>query len=182
MNSTKLTSEENKSLYARIKLGDEDARQQMITGHMPLVIHIVDKFIGTHPSIEYLRDDLMSEGFLALTESVTKLVVKDIDEPTAYLYSIVRRAVAGAACTVGDRPRATERDIFGPNSSNEIDLLDELDAVCLTDTDRKLVELRRAGYSFHEIAEEIGKSHLSVWRDFDAIRTRFEQKEKLLSI
>jgi RNA polymerase sigma factor (sigma-70 family) len=180
-NSTKLTSEENKSLYARIKQGDENARQQMITGYMPLVVDVVDTFLKSRPHLEYLRDDLMSEGFLNLTSSVTKFVVRDVDEPTAYLASTLRRAIAEVVCEIGDKPGCAERYTFGPDSTEEIDILDELDAACLTDLDRKLVELRRAGFTFYEIAEAVERSRPTVRNDFNAIRERFEQKEKLLS-
>ena len=181
-NCTKQTSEDNKALYTRIKQGDGDAIQQMITNYMPLVLDVVDKFLKSRPSREYLRDDLTSEGFVVLTEKVAQFAVKDIENPTGFLASTLRHAIAEAASVIGDRPSAIERDTFGPNLSEEIDLLDELEAACLTDLDRKLVELRRAGYTFHEIAEAVGKDRKTLRGDFNAIRERFEQKEKLLSI
>ena len=67
------TRKTNDELYRMVALGDEDARQHMIEANKGLVIHRVDQFLLFMPQYEHLRDDLISAGFVGLTQAVNKM-------------------------------------------------------------------------------------------------------------
>ena len=72
-----LDREQNERLYVRVMAGDEEARQEMIEGNMPLVIAKANSYIRRFPQLAYLRDDLHSAGFLGLVKAVNKMAEHD---------------------------------------------------------------------------------------------------------
>jgi RNA polymerase sigma factor (sigma-70 family) len=180
-NCKRRTCEAIVTLYARMKRGDDEARQQLIKSTMSIVVAKVDSYLQRYKNLEYLRDDLTSEGFLALIKIVNSMAAMQIEKPAVYIARSLLHAIGNAARQIADDLNETVSVLLEANYSNEIDLLDELDGACLTNLDHQLVELRHAGYTFHEMAEKTGLSRQSVQRDFDAIQKRFEKREKTLS-
>lgn len=71
--TTSNSRQRNEQLYPLVVAGDEDARREMIEGNMALVTLRVNTFIRFFPQAEYLRDDLMAEGMLALVKAVRNM-------------------------------------------------------------------------------------------------------------
>jgi hypothetical protein len=75
----------NDRLYPLVVAGDEAARTEMIQSNMPLVLNKVQSFLSTHPQWSHLRDDLLSQGFVGVTQAVNKMAKPetedDLDEP-----------------------------------------------------------------------------------------------------
>jgi RNA polymerase sporulation-specific sigma factor len=60
-----LSKEEEKECLIKMKKGDNDAREKLITHNMRLVAHIVKKYAGT-----YETDDLISVGSIGLIKAI----------------------------------------------------------------------------------------------------------------
>ena len=71
-----LTDDEKKALLERIKLGDEQARRELISGNLRLVLSVVQRFTGRRENL----DDLFQVGCIGLVKAVdnfnTELDVK----------------------------------------------------------------------------------------------------------
>lgn len=61
-----LTEDEKKALMKRVREGDEEARQEMITGNLRLVLSIVQRFSGRKEN----PDDLFQVGCIGLIKAV----------------------------------------------------------------------------------------------------------------
>lgn len=68
--TTPATDAENAVLYARIKSGDKAAITEMIERNIPGVLSCVGSFLQSYRRFKHLREDLVSEGLLALTKTV----------------------------------------------------------------------------------------------------------------
>src|SRR5438876_451182 len=82
------TREANDTLYPKVAAGDKGAIRQMIESNMPLVLTKVESYIGAYPDLSYLRDDLVGEGMLGLTEAVNRMAQDgpiDKPNPTGYI-------------------------------------------------------------------------------------------------
>lgn len=76
----------NDELYPLVVTGDADAMKKMIEGNMSLVIDKVDTYIGLHPQVAHIQDDIISEGFVGLCKAVNKMSTQGLREhanPTA---------------------------------------------------------------------------------------------------
>ena len=72
-----LTEEEKKTLMKRVREGDEQARQDMITGNLRLVLSIVQRFAGRKEN----PDDLFQVGCIGLIKAVDNF---DIDKEVMF--------------------------------------------------------------------------------------------------
>ena len=72
-----LTEEEKKALMKRVREGDEDARRDMITGNLRLVLSIVQRFAGRKEN----PDDLFQVGCIGLIKAVDNF---DIDKEVMF--------------------------------------------------------------------------------------------------
>ncbi len=63
-----LTAEEEKRLFERVSLGDQEAKEQIVTAYLPLVIKIAKKFTYYGTCIS----DLISEGNIGLMRAVDR--------------------------------------------------------------------------------------------------------------
>ena len=61
-----LTEREKNELLKKIKLGDSDAREQLISGNLKLVLSVIQKFTRRHDS----PDDLFQVGCIGLIKAV----------------------------------------------------------------------------------------------------------------
>ena len=199
-----LDREQNERLYVRVMEGDDEAREKMIEGNMPLVIAKVDAYIGCHPQAACLRDDLHSAGFVGLVQAVNTMVEHEQPSnvnPTGYIsvaitHEIARGAERESAMGLTSIPEPEN----GPSSSgndvpevghnvpesiidvNEsavqglLNLRDTLDSCCEREEERTLLRMREEGYSDREIAEALNISRTSVQRLRKELEQRFQKK------
>ena len=198
-----LDREQNEQLYARVMAGDGKAREEMIEGNMPLVIAKVDAYIGCHPQVAYLRDDLHSTGFLALVKAVNTMAEHDEPcnvNPTGYISVAITHEIARVIekeSAMGltsiseseDRP-SSDRDVpeVGhdiPESTTDVnesavqglfELREVLQSCCESDKERTLLRMREEGHSDREIAEALGLPHITTFRLRKELEERFNQK------
>ena len=67
-----LTDEEKKELLQKTKNGDEDARQELISGNLRLVLSIIQRFTGRRENM----DDLFQVGCIGLVKAVDNFNVE----------------------------------------------------------------------------------------------------------
>jgi RNA polymerase sigma factor (sigma-70 family) len=119
----------NADLYRRIQSGDTTAVERLIEENMGLVVSLADKFIGRNPAFEYLRDDLIGTGNLALVDRANYFArphsqVMDIRK---YLTTAITRAFR-KECDE-DSPlgpgHTVQKELRKASQTDELDLSDE---------------------------------------------------------
>jgi DNA-directed RNA polymerase specialized sigma subunit len=198
-----LDREQNEQFYARVMAGDDKAREEMIEGNMPLVIAKVDAYIGCHPQVAYLRDDLHSAGFLALVKAVNTMAEHDQPSnvnPTGYIsvaitHEITRVIEKESAMGLTSIPESEEGPVSDhdvpqvghdiPDSTSDVnesavqglfEMRDVLQSCCESDKERTLLRMREEGYSDREIAETLDLPHITTFRLRKELEERFNQK------
>ena len=198
-----LDREQNERLYARVMAGDGKAREEMIEGNMPLVIAKVDAYVGCHPQVAYLRDDLHSAGFLALVKAVNTMAEHDQPSnvnPTGYIsvaitHEITRVTEKESAMGLTNIPESVDGPVSNhdvpevehdiPDSTTDVnesavqglfELRDVLQSCCESNKERTLLRMREEGYSDREIAEALDLPHITTFRLRKELEERFNQK------
>lgn len=193
--------ESNEQLYPRVAAGDKAAIRQMIEGNMSLVVDKVDSFIVCFPKIAHLRDDMISGGFIGLTEAVNRMAEtgpKDSPNPTGYISFWVKKHIGlvvdgeqangASSWTIADRKnkgKELSHQVPMPNVEQFIDptamveLRDLIQACCETEEDRVIVEMREKGYVDKDIAETLGLPLTTTYMMRRAIYERFLEKSGL---
>ena len=191
---THTDKQENDRLYHLVLAGDGRAEKELVVNNLPLVVSIVDSFITRCPMYEYLRDDLTSEGFVALVTAVRSANRKR--DTTSYLSKSIRtslRKLMGRVGVVSNRssrlrtkpgqPKAvTTKDVSkytlgqSVEPTSMIELRDLIDACCLSELDRTIVRMREERYTIRQIAKVVGLPTMTTQELWAAIRDRFEEK------
>ena len=178
--------ESNKTLQPLVAAGDDSARQRMIEANMRLVAYKVEQFLATRPQFEYMKDDLLSEGFVGLTKGVNWIRDQAVADPTAYLAQCIRKHLLSAVevADIVRAPRNKKRLVrqpiagaaaYAPDTQHEV--LESIVDVCDDETERTIVSLRAEGYSDAEIAGRVGLSRSRVSTLRKEIAEKFRQSE-----
>lgn len=182
------TKQRNNELFDLVVGGSKVARDEMIVLNMPLVTFKVDAYLSCFPHLEYLRDDLVGEGNLALVEVMNHIGTGNVKagNVTGYLsLSIQKRigqAIDGEMFTTSKHSvRRWRREGENanplhkvPNSDfvlsqlendtrKEADLLDAILDCCESDEERAIVDLRIKGYKDDEIASQLEISKTTIF-------------------
>ena len=180
------SKEDNERLYEALLQGDRTAREQLVVNNMPLVVAIVDRRIQSDSSLEYLRDDLTSEGFVALTSAVNGLekTRPENSNVTAYLGRAVEHDLTDLLRRNRRSSREQPSDVdYSKRSLASIDSLERVDVEdllrhsCETAFEWNLIQLRRQGYTDREIASQYGIAHSTVVRRLKAIKRRYDSQK-----
>lgn len=202
-----LTREKNGELYAQLREtnGDEQEAivQKMIEGNMALVFGRVNDFIDDFPKFNYLRDDLISECFLALTRAVRVLAAQDQQDdpnPVGFIsYSLYHSnldlAFADGTIPVSrfvqwkyrmsnsdllDRPQVAPLDgnnsgLADLNEYRRVECLENIHELCTTDKESQIVNLRLAGHTDQEIADILNVDRTMVLRIRQRLYEQYQQ-------
>jgi hypothetical protein len=197
--------DKNDALYPRVVAGDLAACRQMIQSNMSLVIHKVDTYIHIYPDLAYLRDDLISEGFVGLVYAVNKKMcgkpMEGDKQPNAtgymsywiqYHIGLVadkETSLGSSTKTVrrkrtdGDAlpkhvalPKNLETETYDDPAIRVFELRDEILGCCETDDDRMIVEMREKGYVDGDIAKALNLPYTTVYLMRRDIYRRFLTK------
>jgi hypothetical protein len=198
--------ERNERLYPRVMAGDEQAREEMITSNMPLVVLRVNSFIQRNPQLAHLRDDLHSAGFTGLVQAVNKTAEgSDIANPNSYISVAISREIAKLAekeaVHIGiELVNLLERDPLAdtesadsvPEVSHNIpesvvdtnrsavtelsELRDLIESCCETDEERTLIRMREEGYADRDIADALSMPHTAAYTLRRELEQRFQKK------
>ena len=171
-------SEENNSLVEAILAGDPNAINRFIEGNMALVTVKVEAFLAKWPQYAYLRDDLLSEGFLALTRAAHELG-KEVEtfNPQGLIGTAVNNALIDLVRKEKGVPLTKDIEtslLVDPIS--EIELKVDLQALCKGEKDRRIIEMREQGYSHDEIGREVNLCKGNVTRRLQALNARYAQQ------
>ena len=73
----KVTKEELHDLVVNLLAGSAPARERLILGHVYLVLNITGRFIRYWPKTNRFKDDMVSEGIIALIEKIDSIESRD---------------------------------------------------------------------------------------------------------
>jgi len=176
------------SLVNDVRLGNSEAIDTTILGHVRLVIVTVNNYVRTY-NCGHLGDEMDSAALEALTVAVNNVAqgkMEGHDNITGYIILFVRNALYN--CLRGSNvvyfPRGQEMKTILPLTENEskrrdpTDLRDELAVICKNEVEELILESRIQGYNDSEIAEILGLSRLMVQRIRNKMKTRFEEREQ----
>lgn len=161
------TAESNYSdieIIRQLEDGDERdiAINAMITANIPLVVLKVETYMGLHPSVDFLVNDLVSEGVLALTLAVKDLAEletpDDLGNPSGYIGQRIIWAIA--RLVDNDEKQQLPHDYQPPyplevDPMSIVDTRDLLRAACQTPEDVTIMEMRERGCTDQEIADRL---------------------------
>lgn len=146
------------------------AINSMIEANIPLVLLKVTTYIGLNPVTNYLADDLVSEGVLALVAAVNSLANLDTPEanennPNGYIGNRIIWGIARLAENE-DKQKVTEdynlRAKLEFDPSIMIDMLDFIMSACQTPEDITIIEMRMTGSTDEEVAARLDISRTAV--------------------
>lgn len=182
------TKKRNIELLPLVAAGDEAAREEMIVLNMPLVTFKVDAYLSCFPHLEYLRDDLVSEGNVALVEAVNRCrecgggAINPIGYLSVAIHKQIGHFVDNEVFAHGERTtrlrRQQGRDLdrvhkvsnsdyvlasLEFDTRKEGDLLEAILGCCETDEERAIVDLRIKGYVDEEIASQLEISKTTIF-------------------
>ena len=200
-----LTREKNDELYQQLHetTGDEQEAiiQTMIEGNMALVFGRVSDFIDDFPKFKYLRDDLISECFLALTRAVRALATfdpSDTPNPLGFIYRNLYNAIIDFAFSEGTLsvtrfiqwyyrklhgeplkllkvdPLLAANEPVNMDAIHKEDFMETLEELCETDDERKILHWRVEGYTHSEIANKLNVCRLAIQRALKTIHQRYQ--------
>lgn len=176
-----------KELFAHVVAGDASAVSEMIEVNLPVVLLKVNDLLSACPHLEYMREDLVSEGNLALVESVSLIKERGVENTniTAYLWTAVLKSIghyvddelySSDRTARRRRQNGDEQEILHkvPNSDfvlgnlehdprDEADLLDLVQGSCRSDEEWAIVDLRIKGYKDQEIARQLDMPKTTVF-------------------
>jgi len=190
------TLERNKQLHQQLLAGVPAARDLMVEANMPLVLDRVESFLRRFPKLEYLRDDLVSEGFMGLINAVDAIgAIPSDDKLTGYLIKSIINAMADVleqeapirisrrslrrAKERGDNPTPSFSELDSDHillengDAEMIDVRDTIYACCQTDEEQTVVEAREKGLSYPEIEAKYGITIASTHRMLKRIHERY---------
>lgn len=172
--------EENTELLAQIATG-ERAHERFIEGNMAYVIFKVGKWLDEHPEYEYLKDDLISEGFLVLAKIAKRVAIMGDIGDDSNAQGLITISLGRAF----DRMSGYERHIpLTPEienhhtyeTLNSSDVLSDILTCCEDSRERRIVILRSRGLHDEQIAPLLGFSHKNaVWRIRQEIEKRYQE-------
>jgi hypothetical protein len=161
----------------------EELITKFIEDNIPLVILRVNSYLGITPSESYLIDDMIAEGFLALTEAVRKLADADTPEdggnPSGYIGQRIIWAISrlaeneSKAHFLNPKYRADSIDVIDPRDIIEVN--DALYAACETEEDRIIIEMRVRGCTDQDISDRLEIPRRAVCFQRHQIEKRYRQ-------
>jgi DNA-directed RNA polymerase specialized sigma subunit len=188
---TPSSKEENEKLFRDLieagKDGDTEAgiraSQRLVEGNMGYVVAKVDSFLDEHTDFGFLRDDLVSEGFLVLAR-IAKTVMEngDIDEeefnPQAMMSVSLRNAFLNMIRLERESPLTDAiEDNCIYDEAKVRDLRLDILACCTNDMERETVRLRCDGLTDDQIANKLGAGRRHICRIREALYERFQETQ-----
>lgn len=196
-----LTRKDNEDLYQKVLQGNQEAIKQMIEGNMALVIVRLESFLNEYPQYEFFRDDLISEGFLALSQAVNRMAVSDEHpdaNPSGYIYTAIdnsfmaaaleEEAMFGSNWTIRNNAKIGKKNLkrvafkvvddITYDPCRYIDLRQEIRDLARTPEEKQFIALAEQNFSFKEIAVKLGIRRDKVYEIQDRLHARYKMENK----
>ena len=189
--SPRITEERLNELVIRLKAGDKSVIEEIVAGHLKLVVYIA----GCYGALEPKKSkDLVSEAALALVQAchdIHKMNTDCFGKFVSYkMHEACGRFIhrdrliplsTHARYVIGqeDKKILPNREVAGKEMSplRKMILEEEIQLAVLTEEERKIFDLKCQGYTFREIQELTGIHYVTASRIFDVIKNRFLRSE-----
>lgn len=204
-NTPPATRESNDRLYPLVVAGNLAAREEMILSNMAMVTRKVGAYLDQFPQCSHLRDDLLAQGYVGLTEAVNNMVgqVCDDPNPTGLMslhihYSMGELLDYESAIRIpvrtfhrkkcnGNEPSVPTKEasicseyVFEKEGQRDprslTDLKDEILGCCENDIEKQIVGLRANGRSDADIAAILGIPKTTTYMMRRGIYARFLER------
>jgi len=188
------TDAEKLDLLKRVRKNDKAAIDKMILSHLRLAISKANCYVGIFHFISDLECAAM-EGVVVAVNQIAKGKMANHDNVTGYIISYVRRYILDAIrynpviYTPREQRKRKIRSINGDIPSEpvtikrdpqlsiqEFELWDSVESLIKNDLERKILKLRRFGYTDTEIGKRIELSRLQVLRIRHSLYQRYQRK------
>jgi RNA polymerase sigma factor (sigma-70 family) len=194
----------NADLFARLMAGDNDVRKKLIETNMVLAENAAEKYVLSRPGVKHLKDDLISDGYLALVKAVDAIKKSQPTNVSAYLNAAINHAINLEADNNESQIKCSSKRRFksgavphkigtiSPNIEGDIpipekrdsgvglveadNLMNELFACCTNDQERAIVYLRSRGKKNTQIAKRLHIDRTTVGRVIDNVRAKLAER------
>jgi len=169
----RLDDNEKAILIPLIKKGDKDAINRMIEGHTGLIAQVVGRYAWQQPR---KTDDMLSVGWLALTEAVIKFSKGEINHDNITGYILTRAHGAIHNFIVEDQTVKPSRDTFSKIIRHHIDDIEEtiehefeqpdylIEEIGLNNVEKIIAIMALEGYTNIEIGKKLNYSKAYIGR------------------
>ncbi len=152
---------------------NKDEKEELTRGFLRLVLGLVREYLGYAP---YKRDVLVAEALyglaLAIDQAPDKLVNNRFDK---FCTGYIRMSILNALFR--DSGRKMKREPLSPDITSDKDsgnwVLETVESVVKSETERKIVNMKLEGYTAREIAEELGVTPTRIGQILSSIEGRF---------
>lgn len=164
------------------------AIDKIITANVPLVFTKANTYINLHNDVEFLCDDLISEGLVALTLAVFDLASMETPDDGGNCTAFIATRIVWAMCKFVEKDEHQQipkgYSPPGPiiiDPRDEIETQDLLKSTCNTPEDHVIIDMRKKGCNDQEIADCLGLSRRAVNFTRNEIMNRYyDAKQKLI--
>jgi hypothetical protein len=153
----------------------------MILANIPLIFAKLEVYIALYGSVQFLYDDLISSGTVALTEAIQKLAGVDTPRDGGNCTAFIAQRILWAMCdTVEQFERQQIPKGYVPPKATVVDptsLLEIRDLMlfcCQTEEDKIIFEMRERGSKDQEIADRLSISRRAVNLARHEMQQRYE--------
>lgn len=166
---------DRKGLLEGVRNGKQLSMERMVLGHTRLAARIVNS-LAYQWRMLYYRDELDLVAYTAIVIAVNRVQEGRMrhDDFTSYIacyiHGYVKKAIKKARKLFPLEYDKSQCD------ANLFDTLDTIHSVCKNETERKIVDLRRKGYTDKEVSEVVGLTKGRITQIRHELRTRFNRK------
>jgi DNA-binding NarL/FixJ family response regulator len=164
-------------------------REELIEKYYSLVPGVVNRFLWLMPDVRNWRDQLLSEGGLAVVEAVDNLLKRPIENGAPYVKKAIWRACSRFAKKQRKQRMASAVEFYEKSDhiaeANErmdkpsIVLTVEIYSHCRTDEEREVIRALSRGKKVGHVARKLELTVQQVKTIRQRIRRRYEQIEQL---
>jgi DNA-directed RNA polymerase specialized sigma subunit len=179
---TPSSRDENESLFRRIIAGKKAARR-LVEGNMAYVVSKVENFLDEFPDYRYLKDDLVSEGFLVVARIARVIeergeVSEECFNPQGLLSVSLRNQFFKMTDLERDVPltEAIANTLVRDDTATQ-DLKLDILSCCKDGLEEEIVRLRCDGLNDIHISRKLGMTPKHVSRLRQEIHERFQEKQ-----
>ncbi len=187
-----LDDEEKLKLLKRVRVGNSEAIEKMILGHIRLAFSIVSRYVNSFP---YFVDDLKSAAIMGVVIAVNKIAKNSMDSHdnvTGYIVInvnyVIRREIQNNLAIQSPRNKKVLLVTSGVSwnvrtrhsqlSSQLYEIWDSVDSLTEDQLEKQILELRSEGHTDNEVAEFLGLSRSSVTRIRKNLFEKYRRKEE----